>query len=79
MYNVKAMLKLSQDGDCDFIDLDRWKPSDVDTPYLKIYLKMTPVQRIEVGVLAGCDYNSSIKGIGIKRAIKNLSERGTMN
>ena len=79
MYNVRVMLKLTQDGECDFIDLDRWKSSDVDTPYLKIYLKMTPFQRIEIGVLAGSDYNSSIKGIGIKRAIKHMSERETTN
>lgn len=75
MYNVKAMLKLTQDGECDFVDLDKWKATDVDTPYLKIYLKMTPIQRVEIGVLAGSDYNSSIKGIGIKRAIKHMSER----
>ena len=42
VYNVKAMLKLTQDGDCDFIDVNRWKPSDVDTIYLKVFLKMSP-------------------------------------
>ena len=40
---------------------------------------MNPIQRIEVGILAGSDYNSSIKGIGIKRAIKHLSERKSLN
>lgn len=40
---------------------------------------MNPVQRVAAGVLAGSDYNSSIKGIGIKRAIKHLSERPSVN
>jgi len=74
VYNAKVVLKLTQDGECHFIDLSRWQPSDVDTAYLKIFLKMTPQQRIDAAVMAGSDYNNSIKGIGIKRAIKHLAE-----
>ena len=78
LYGVKVMLKLTQDGDCDIIDLSNWRASDVDTPYLKVFLKMDKIQRIETAVLSGSDYNSSIKGIGIKRSIKHLSERKTI-
>lgn len=30
VYGVKVVLKLNQDGECDYIDLNRWKPEDVD-------------------------------------------------
>jgi exonuclease 1 len=79
LYHVPVVLKLSQDGDCDYINLDKWKPSDVDTAYLKAFLNMGQHQRVEVAVLAGCDYNPSIKGIGIKRAIKYLHEKKSSN
>lgn len=73
VYGVRVVLKLCPDGDCDFIDLDKWKPQDVDPVYLKHFLNMSHINRVEVAILAGSDYNSSIKGIGIKKAIKNLS------
>lgn len=66
------MLKLTQDGDCDYIDLIKWQPSDVDTAYLKLFLKMAHIDRVDCAILAGSDYNSSIRGIGIKKAIKHL-------
>lgn len=40
---------------------------------------MNNVQRIEAAIFSGTDYNSSIKGIGFKRAIKLLSKYKTMN
>lgn len=79
VYNVRTVLKLSQDGECDFIDLSKWQEEDVDTAYLKTFLKMSTDQRIETAVLAGSDYNSSIKGIGIKRAIKHLFDHNGLN
>lgn len=51
----------------------------MDTAYLKLFLKMAHLHRVEAAILAGSDYNSSIKGIGIKKAIKHLSEHKTMN
>jgi 5'-3' exonuclease len=79
VYNVKVVLKLCPDGDCDFIDLSKWTPSDVDTAYLKLFLKMSHINRVETAILAGSDYNSSIKGIGIKKAIKHLSDNKNIN
>lgn len=39
---------------------------------------MGKVNRIEAAVLAGSDYNQSIKGIGIKRAVRNLYRQASM-
>lgn len=35
--------------------------------------------RIDAAILAGSDYNKSVKGIGIKRAVKLLTTQVTMN
>lgn len=40
---------------------------------------MDHVNRVESAILAGSDYNESIKGIGIKKAVKNLSRMKDMN
>jgi len=40
---------------------------------------MKYVNRVESAILAGSDYNPSIKGIGIKRAVKNLYRQGKMS
>ena len=39
---------------------------------------MDKINRVEVAVLAGCDYTPSIKGIGIKRAVRNLYKQQNM-
>ena len=44
----------------------------MDNQFLKEYLAMNHINRLEVAILAGSDYNSSIKGIGIKRAVKHM-------
>ena len=36
------------------------------------------MNRIDAAILAGSDYNQSVKGIGIKRAIKLLTTQATM-
>lgn len=38
VYGVRVMLKLNQDGECDYIDLSRWKPEDVDSHFVKKFL-----------------------------------------
>lgn len=44
-----------------------------------MFLKMAHIGRVETAILAGSDYNPSIRGIGIKKAIKHLTERKTSN
>jgi len=39
---------------------------------------MNKINRVEAAVLAGTDYNPSVKGIGIKRAVRNLYRQRTM-
>lgn len=34
-YGVKTILKLNQNGDCDYVDVDKWKPRHVDSSFLK--------------------------------------------
>lgn len=46
VYGVKVVLKLNQDGDCDYIDLSRWAPSDIDSIFLKQYLELDYVGRL---------------------------------
>lgn len=70
---------MSQDGDCDYIDLQKWKSEDVDNIFLKQYLELDYIGRVESAVLSGSDYNSSIKGIGIKRAVKFISKLKSMD
>ncbi len=73
------ILKLNQNGDCDYLDVNKWKSSDVDNLFLKHFIDFDKLGRIDAAVLAGSDYNASIKGIGIKRSIKLLSKQLTMN
>ena len=60
IFGVNVILKLNQNGECDYVDLMKWRPKDVSA------------------ILAGSDYNQSVKGIGIKRAIKLLTTQVTM-
>ena len=77
-YGINTILKLNPNGDCDYVDPNKWAPRDVDSQFLKEYLSMSKVNRIEAAVLAGSDYNQSIKGIGIKRAVRNLYKQANM-
>ena len=47
--------------------------------FLKYFLAFDELGRIDAAILAGSDYNHSVKGIGIKRAIKLLTTQATMN
>ena len=38
VYGVKVALKLNQDGQCDYIDLTKCNPNDVDSVFLKQFL-----------------------------------------
>lgn len=71
-------MKLSHEGECNYVDLSKCKPQDVDSHFLKEFLNMDHVSRIETAILSGNDYNNSIKGIGFKRAIKFLTQYSTM-
>ena len=35
IYGVNAIVKLNQDGDCDYFNLSKWGPEDVDSIFLK--------------------------------------------
>ena len=61
--------------------MDKWKPKDVSSNdiYLRYFLAFDYLNKIDAAVMAGSDYNSSVKGIGIKRAIKLLAKQATMN
>ena len=41
-------------------------------------MNLTKIRKVEVAVLAGTDYLPSIKGIGIKRAIKFITESANL-
>ena len=40
VYGVNTIFKLNQNGECKYIDLNKWKPQDVGSKYLKYYLSM---------------------------------------
>jgi exonuclease-1 len=77
-FGVNVILKLNQNGECDYVDLNKWKPKDVTDVFLKYFLAFDELSRIDSAILAGSDYNQSVKGIGIKRAIKLLTTQVTM-
>lgn len=76
---MNTILKLNHNGDCDYIDPNKWAPRDVDSQFLKEYFAMGYVNRVECAILAGTDYNPSIRGIGIKRAVKLLYRQAKMS
>ena len=61
------------------MDLALWTPDDVESVFLRAFIGMSHQKRVEAAVLAGNDYNNSVKGIGIKKAIKHLSIKKDMN
>lgn len=74
IYGVPVLLKLSNEGDCDYLDINKVKPETVDNVFIKDFIQLNNVRRTEVAVLTGTDYLPSIKGIGIKRALKFVTE-----
>ncbi len=78
IFGLNVILKLNQNGECDYVDLTKWRPKDVNDVFLKYFLAFDELGRIDAGILAGSDYNQSVKGIGIKRAIKLLTTQVTM-
>lgn len=78
IFGLNVILKLNQNGECDYVDLTKWRPKDVNDVFLKYFLAFDELSRIDAGILAGSDYNQSVKGIGIKRAIKLLTTQVTM-
>ena len=71
----KIIYKISEEGDCDYLDLSR--PSDnMDSAYLKSFLSLSKQSQILVCVMAGCDYVPSIKGVGLKKAMKYVEKYG---
>jgi exonuclease 1 len=73
VYGVPVLLKLSNEGDCDYLNINEVKPEDVDNAFIRDFVKMSKMRRTEVAVLTGTDYLPSIKGIGIKRALKFIT------
>lgn len=45
-YGVNTILKLNHNGDCDYIDPNKWAPRDVDSQFLKEYFAMGYVNRV---------------------------------
>jgi exonuclease-1 len=79
VYGVKVLLKMNNEGDCDFIDLSLWKSQDVSNIYLKKYLELDFLGRMDAAILSGSDYNKSVKGIGIKKAVKHIYNHKSLN
>ena len=78
MFGINVLLKLNQNGECDYIDLNQWRPRDSTDVYLQYFLAFDEMNKIEAAILAGSDYNKSVKGIGIRRAIKLLTTQANM-
>jgi exonuclease 1 len=74
IYGVPVLLKLSNEGDCDYLDLRQVQPDSVDNLFIRQFLTLEEHRRTEVAVLAGTDYLPSIRGIGIKKALKFVTE-----
>ena len=74
IYGVPVLLKLSNEGDCDYFDIESVKADKIDNVFIKQFVGLSQLRRTEVAVLAGTDYLPSIKGIGIKTALKYITE-----
>ena len=53
-------------------------PEMIDTAALLEHYKITPEQLIDLAILVGTDFNDGIKGIGPKKALKLVSEYGSI-
>ena len=38
MFGINVLLKLNQNGECDYIDLNQWRPRDSTDVYLQYFL-----------------------------------------
>lgn len=80
VYGCKVLLKLTQTGDCDYIDLAKVdKEEHKDNPPLYNFLNLGYEDRVNACVLAGCDYLSNIRGIGLRTAVGLLKKYGTVD
>ena len=70
VYGIPVLLKLSNEGDCDYFDINNVNVEEVENVFVKQFVQMDKIKRTEVAILAGTDYLPSIRGIGIKRAVK---------
>jgi exonuclease-1 len=71
-YGVKKVLyKLTSEGYGQLLDFESLEKRNLDSfPCAQVIVKLTPLQLVEVCVMSGCDYLASIKGFGIKTALK---------
>jgi flap endonuclease-1 len=53
-------------------------PELIDTPSLLDHYHMTREQLVDLAILIGTDFNEGVKGIGPKKALKLVSEAGTI-
>lgn len=76
----KILFKLGLSGDCQYLDLIKYKDSGtrmlLKDKLLRTFLKFNQDTVIFSCIMAGCDYLPSIKGIGIKKAVDYLERFG---
>ena len=70
IYGCPVLLKLSNEGECDYFNINETDPETIDNVFIKQFISLSPERRVEVAVLTGTDYLPSIRGIGIKKALK---------
>ena len=73
IYGVPVLLKLSNEGECDYFNINEVDMEKIDNVFIKQFMGLSKKRRTEVAVLAGTDYLPSIRGIGIKKALKFIS------
>ena len=76
---MPVLLKLSNEGECDYLNIDEVKPENVENVFIRQFVELDRVRRTEVAVLTGTDYLPSIKGIGIKKALKYVTETANLS
>ena len=74
VYGASVIFKLNEDGECDYLDLSKVKTEEVGNENIKKFLKLSREERMIACVLAGCDYLPSIKGIGLRKAMKYMED-----
>jgi exonuclease 1 len=73
IYGVPVVLKLSNEGECDYFNINEVRPENVENAFIRQFIELDKIRRTEVAVLTGTDYLPSIKGIGIKTALKYVT------
>ena len=79
IYGVPVLLKLSNEGECDYFNINEADHEKIDNTFIKQFLNLSRRRRTEVAVLTGTDYLPSIKGIGIKKALKYVHESNNLD